>query len=285
MDKILIVSDGKKGHENQAISYAKLRNASYTIVYVRFKSSLHKILGYLFDWLGIYTKALFEPFDFTCEYDAVVSAGSSTYYATKLIAKACNIPSIALMQPKGFRKNFTKIYAQKHDGGLLPINFAVSQPQGVYECEGKCVALVVGGNNAVFTMQLKDIQEVVAYIFKHFQGYKKVLSTSPRTPKDIEAYLAKQPFDFKIIYSQDPRNPIGDFLACCDYLFITIDSTSMISEAVSSGKAAIEVVPLQAKKKNKYEVMVQELANDGYLHIFDGTIGKAHKKIDLRQYI
>ncbi len=285
MARILIISDGRKGHENQAIAYAKLQGVAFSVVQVRFKSALHKLLGYLFDWLGIYTKALFEPFSFSCEFDEVVSAGSGTYYANKLVAKRCQIPSVALMQPKGFRKNFSKIYAQKHDGGKLPINFAYSEPKGVYGCEGRCVALVVGGSNATFSMKLEDIKRVVEFMMQRFPHHKKLLTTSPRTPKEIEEYLASQPFDFALFYSCDPRNPIGDFLACCDYVFLTMDSTSMMSEAVSSGRAAIEVVPLQAKGANKYSAMVEELAQEGYLHIFDGTLGEAKRKIDLREYL
>ena len=283
--KILIVSDGKKGHENQSIAYAKLLSAEYRIVQVRFRSRLHKALSYLLDWLGIYSERLFEPFRFACDFDAVVGAGSGAYYAAKLIAKRCGAKSVALMQPKGYRKNFDKVYVQYHDSGDMPINFSFSQPQGHYKCDSRCVALIVGGSNAVYTMRKEDIQKVVDFIFSHFPEHKKLLTTSPRTPKEIEEYLSRQPFDYKVLFSRNPINPIGDFLACCERVFITIDSTSMISEAVSSGKAAVEVVSLRAKKRSKYQKMVEHLQDLGALHIFDGTIGDAAKKIDLREYL
>ena len=283
--KILIVSDGKKGHENQSIAYALLLGAEFQVVQVRFKSRLHKVLSYLFDWLGIYTSKLFEPFTIDCSVDRVVGAGSGTYYAAKLIAKRCTIPAIALMQPKGYRKNFAKIYSQYHDGGHMPINFSYSKPQGHYKCNGKCVALIVGGSNKIYVMQKEDIEKVASFIFSNFPKHKKLLTTSPRTPKEVEAYLEKLPFDYKVIFSKNPINPIGDFLACCEYVFITIDSTSMISEAVSSGKAAIEVVPLQAKRDSKYQKMVEHLRDLGALHIFDGSVAKANKKIDLKRYL
>ena len=283
--KILIVSDGKKGHENQSIAYALLLGAEYEIVQIRFKSRWHKALSYLFDWLGFYTTKLFEPFTIDCSADRVVGAGSGTYYAVKLIAKRCNIPAIALMQPKGYRKNFAKIYAQYHDGGDMPINFSYSQPQGHYRCDGKCIALIVGGSNRIYSMQKEEIEKVADFIFSNFSEYKKLLTTSPRTPKEIEEYLEELPFDYTVIFSKNPINPIGDFLACCEYVFITIDSTSMISEAISSGKAAIEVVPLQAKRENKYQKMVEHLEDLGALHIFDGNVAKANKKIDLKRYL
>ena len=283
--KILILSDGKKGHENQAIAYAKLLGSEYSIVHIAYKNRLFKALSYLFDWIGIYTKGLFQPFSYACNYDMVVGAGSSTYYALKLIAKKCSIPSVALMQPKGYRKSFERVYAQKHDGGELLVNFSYSEARNLYTPSKKCVALIVGGSNKIFTMKKEDIANIVNFIMKNFKEHEKALTTSPRTPKEVEDFLKQQPFDYKVLYSKNPINPIGDFLQKCAYVFITIDSTSMISEAVSSGKANIIVVPLEAKKKNKYEKMVQNLQKEGYVHIFDGNVQKANKKIDLRKFI
>ncbi len=283
--RVLIVSDGRKGHENQAIAYAQLRGASYDIVQLRFRSPFLKGLSYLLDRLHIYTDRLFEPFRIDKDYDEVVGAGSSTYYGVKLLAKRLGAKAVALMEPKGFRRDFDRIYASRHDGGELPINFALAQPLGVYKPKRRCVALVVGGSNKVFTMSKEALREVVEYIFEHFQGYEKALSTSPRTPKEVEEWLEGLEFDYKVIYSQNPVNPLGDFIHNCDYLFVTIDSTSMISEAVSGGEAAVEVVALPTKKRNKFTKMVDYLASLGVLHIFDGRVGSAKKKIDLRNYL
>ncbi|NPA64099.1 MAG: hypothetical protein GXO16_03910 [Epsilonproteobacteria bacterium] len=283
--RVLIVSDGRKGHENQSIAYAKLKGASFDIVQLRFKHPLLKALTYLLDPLRIYTDKLFEPFEIEGDYDEVVGAGSGTYYGVKLLAKRLGAKAVALMNPKGFRKGFDTIYTPYHDGGKLPINFAQATPLGLYRPKKRCVALVVGGSNSVFSMDKEALESVVEYIFEHFKEYEKALTTSPRTPKEIEEWLDGYGFDYKVIYSKHPVNPLGDFIHNCDYLFVTIDSTSMISEAVSGGKAAVEVVPLHAKKRNKYQRMVENLAQMGALHIFDGGVGKAQKKIELKEYL
>ncbi|BCD60745.1 MULTISPECIES: ELM1/GtrOC1 family putative glycosyltransferase [unclassified Nitratiruptor] len=288
--KALIISDGKKGHENQSVAYCELLGVPYEIIKVQFRSKFHKALSYFFDWMGLYTKKLFLPFE-EKKADIVVSAGSSTYYANKWIAKQNRAQSIALMYPKGYRKNFSKIYAQMHDevkdpnAKQIPINFSISTRANIAPCQNGSVALIVGGSNSVYTMDVESIKPVVEYIFKHFKDRPIFLTTSPRTPKEIEKYLEEFAFTYKVIYSKNPINPIGDFLHCCERVFITIDSTSMISEAVSSGKAAIEVISLPSKKANKYEKMVQYLEKEGCLHIFDGKLGSARKKIDLRKYL
>jgi len=194
------------------------------------------------------------------------------------------------MSPKGYELDFYKVFVQKHDHSPkkaieLPVNFSYSEPKGFLKCKEKCVGLIVGGSNAVFEMRLEDIKRVTQYIFREFKDYKKVVTTSPRTPKEIERFIEEDNFDYKVIFSKNPINPIGDFLKCCERVFITVDSTSMISEAVSFGKSSVEVVLLEKKKKNKYEKMVKYLQNLGCLHIFDGKVKSCNKKIDLKDYV
>ena len=64
------------------------------------------------------------------------------------------------------------------------------------------------------------------------------------------------------------------------------ESPAMISEAVSFGESNVEVIPLHALGvKNKVGRMVQSLADDGCLHLFDGTLGTRHRKINLSKYL
>jgi len=290
--KILIISDGKKGHLNQSIAFCKLIEAEYDILEVEFKNRIFKLFSYLFDWLGLNFKWLYKDFSFNCNYDFIVSAGSTTYYANKFISKRCKIKNIALMYPKGYRLDFYKVFAQKHDISqtneknviILPINFSFTKILNLIKCT-KCVGIIIGGSNNVFKMKLDDIKPIIDFTFKNFKTHKKFITTSPRTPKEIEEYIEKQNFDFCVIYSKNRINPISDVLKCCEYVFVTIDSTSMISEAVSFGKSSVEVIMLEGDKNSKYYKMVENLQDLGCLHIFDGNVEKRDKKIDLKEYI
>jgi len=292
--RILIVSDGRKGHLNQSIAFCKLIEAEYEILEVAFKNRVFKLLSYFFDWIGVYCKRLYKEFVFNCNYDFIVSAGSATYYANKLIAKTCKTKNIALMYPKGYRNDFFRLFAQEHDnppedGIKMAVNFSYAKPQGIFKCKKKCVAFIVGGSNSVFEMRKSELKKVIDYIFAKFENYQKAVTTSPRTPPEIEEMIEKSNFDYKLIFSKEPANPIGDFLYCCERVFITIDSTSMISEAVSWGKSCVEIVLLKAKKTpNKYLRMVEILKKGGYLSVFEDS-GKTQKtsckKIDLKSYI
>ena len=283
--KVLIISDKKRGHENQSIAYCKLLNAKYDIVYVKFKNKFFKLLSYLFDFLGIYTPFLYKKLDIKCNYDFIVSAGSETYYANKIIAKRCGVKNIALMKPSGYKNDFYKTYIQMHDGGSLPVNFNYPISSGIYKPAKKSIGIIIGGDNKVFSIDIEELKNFFDFVFERFKDYEIAITSSPRTSKKIEELIEKYPFSFKIIYSKNPVNPIGDFLVYCKYVFITMDSTSMISEAVCFGKSCVEVIPLKSKKENKYIKFIKHLENMDLLHIFDGDIKCKNKKIDLKEYI
>jgi mitochondrial fission protein ELM1 len=263
MKRILIISDGKPGHLNQSIAFCKIKNISYDILDVKFKSKFHKILSYIFDRFDYFTEALFAKHKnyYPEFYDAVVSTGSETYYFNKLIGQKYNKKSIVLMLPKSYKySNFYFIVAQEHDHPLLldnllaiPLNISYSCPKGYIEKVNnkKSLAIIIGGDNNIFSMSYETIKEKLDEIFCKYPDYLKYITTSRRTSSKIEALIDTYTFDYKLIYSREPSvNPIGDFIAICDEFFITIDSTSMLSEVRANSDAKINILELESKKNN-----------------------------------
>ncbi len=131
----------------------------------------------------------------------------------------------------------------------------------------------------------EKLQEQLDFIKQYYEGYEIAITTSPRTSKEIELLVASYGFDYEVIFSKNPINPIPDFLELCDTVFITADSTSMISEAISYGKSNVVILPLESQKENKFTRFINFLEKEGYLHIFNGTIKNRNKKIDFREYL
>jgi uncharacterized protein len=293
VSKALIISDGKKGHLNQSIAFCSYVGKDYDIVEVRFKNRLFKLVSYVFDRVGLYTMSIFDISMDTHvkhEYDEfclVVSAGSGTYYASKVIAKQFKIKSISMMLPSGYRYDFDIIFAQTHDDPPkrpniieIPANFAFIKPTGLYKPNRQSVGIVIGGNNSYLEMNKDKLKEQLEFIKEQFKDYEIAVTTSPRTPIEIEDLIISYKFDYEVIYSKNPINPIPDFVSRCDIVFITSDSTSMISESISFGEANIVILPLLSKKENKFNRFIDRLEKEGYLHIFNGQITKKNRKID-----
>ena len=60
--KVLILTDGKAGHENQSKAFARSLGAEFDILPVKFKSKAAKAVSYLLDNLGVCTTALFDGY-------------------------------------------------------------------------------------------------------------------------------------------------------------------------------------------------------------------------------
>lgn len=291
--KALILSDGRPGHVNQAIALVTLMGLEYDICPVNYKNRFLKLLSYIFDALYIRCSRLFHCNVPSETYSFIVAAGSTTAYPLKVLAKQLGVSSIAMMLPRGYRYDYDIIFAQRHDqppSGAniveVPANFSFVSPQGLYRASKKALAVVIGGDNAVFRFDTALLRRQLDGIFDAHADYELAVTTSPRTGKDIEGLLKEYPFDYRIIYSENPVNPIPDFLYQCERVFITQDSTSMISEAIANGQAYVEVLPLVAKNSdNKFVQFVLNLEKEGYLHLYDGSIGQAKRKIDFKAYI
>ena len=202
-----------------------------------------------------------------------MSTGSNTYYANKCLSKKLNIQSIAIMLPKGFRySDFDYIIAQEHDNPpklnniiSIPVNLSVNEPKLYIQKEEnhKYLGVIIGGDNKIFKISKEQIKSELDKIFKDFPNHKKLVTTSRRTPKEIEDLCKSYSFDYKLIYSQNPNiNPIPDFIDICDELYITSDSTSMISEAAANSDANINIIMLNSQIQNtKYHKLIDIVQN------------------------
>jgi len=291
VSRVLILSDGRMGHLNQSLAFVKYLDLSYDVMPVKFKYKWYKALSYILDQIGINTETLFD-LHIDRKYDIVVGTGSTTSYATKILAKKMHAKSVVMMLPRGYRYDFDIIFAQSHDNPLkqeniieIPANFSYVEPKGLYQAKRKSIGIIIGGDNKLFTMSKEKLQAQLDYIVKMYAGYEIVITTSPRTSEEIELLVASYAFDYEILFSKNPINPIPDFLEQCETVFITGDSTSMISEAVSYGEANIVILPLISDSDNKFTRLISSMAKEGFLHIFDGTIQKKNKKIDFSSYI
>lgn len=302
MKRALIVSDGKPGHFNQSIALCKHLGLEYEIVEVAYKSRSRKVLSYLLDRLCLYTDKLYAAsIDglHDISFNMVVSTGSTTYYANKLLAGKLGIPNIAILYPNGYRLDFSHILCPSYDHPPkssniteLPLNLCAAEPSFFREKAAEfmtkhnqakpSVGIIVGGPNPVSEIDPLDFSNRLEQIFALTEDMERWVTTSRRTPTEIEKIIDSLPFDYKLINSRDPYNPIPAFIQLCDRLFVTSDSASMISECASFGSAKVEVLMnRQLKSPNKFEELIHGLEERGAVHVFDGTLGNASTKIDL----
>ena len=340
--KALILSDGRKGHENQSIAFCELKGLDFCICKIAYSNKLLKLCSYALDFFGLYFKifkcdlggsgtatdlkngsklnspaapdsanldaapngansdavsynanleaAADRNLNFT-DFDLFVGAGSTSYYALKFYARRYAKPSVALMYPKGYRKDFSVIIAGAHDRPkpranlkISPVSLSFSRPQGLYRPQRKSIGFIIGGPNSCFEMG-NEILKQVETVRAQFADCEFALTTSPRTPRATEGALEKLGWDYSVIYGREPVNPIGDFLAQCEWVFISEDSVSMISEAVSNGSASVAILSLKRKDAhNKFDDFISSLVSTGHARRYDEALKKT-EKYDLKAFV
>ena len=297
--KLLIVTDGKAGHENQSKAFCSALGYDFDCVRTAYPTRFHKALSYLVDRLG-----LVLDYPFTIEqtdgyYAAVVCTGSTAFYPGKIAARRRGIPVAAILFPSGYKKlNLDCILAPvfdrpPHYPNILPIPVNLTSTNAAFYEAGvaafrqrhtprkPAVAVIVGGPNAFASMTAEAMKRDLDRLFSATEGRERWVTTSRRTPPDVEALIDTYPFDYKLIFSRDTFNPIPAFVTLCERLFVTADSTGMISEAVTRGTAAVEVLMNLKGSRSKFARFIQNLEQVQAVHVFDGTLGAASSKIDL----
>jgi len=302
MKKALIISDGKPGHVNQSIALANHLQIDYDEINITFKSLVSKALSYIFDWLFIYNLKIFnEPLTFNANnYDVIISTGSSTFYANKVIKKNLNIKNIAILYPKGYRLNYDYVIIPKYDKTFAkkniiktPINICNSDPQwfsnkatqftnNIHKPLKNSIGIIIGGPNEKKTVDILTLEKQLDLIFLQNKDSEIWITTSRRTTLEIENLLNNYEFDYKLKFSQNNYNPIPAFIELCKNLYITDDSTSMISEAVSYGNANVYIIPLKAiKKKDKFSKFCKILVENNSISFLSKNPKPANNKINL----
>ena len=122
-------------------------------------------------------------------------------------------------------------------------------------------------------------------IFSRHAGHAFWITTSRRTPSDIISLINTYPFDYCLIWSEDGFNPLPAFIANCEHLYLTADSASMISEAVSFGSATVNLLPVHFRSKNKLHHFTQQLCREGYVNCTSETIATQTPKVNLEELI
>ena len=304
MKKIIVLTDGKAGHENQSKALARALGCDFELVPVAFKSPFAKALSYLFDRLGIHTQSLFKHsvtssgnascfmLHASCSEDrdivAVLGTGSGTFYAAKTLARKLGVKCGVVLYPRGYRlSTFDAVLAPSFDRPKraknvieIPANLVANDEEfyskGVAAFRERTtvtpdIAVIIGGPNKCSTMSVEWMKKELDAIFR-LPGAKAV-TTSRRTPPEVESLVDSYPWDYRLLYSKDHFNPIPAFVKLAKDLYVTAESTGMLSEAATCGSARVHALDNLNPGPHKFRRFVENLRAAGYVD--------SNRKVDL----
>jgi len=264
--KALLLTEGMHGMISQVEGMAKALNTEYS----------HKIIRLSFPWKFIPPKL--TPISDTIlkdkiylkendPVDIIISCGRKSVIPSIILKKRNpKIFNIHIQNPKIGLNYFDAIIAPEHDE-LIGNNVYNSKGAIHYITESeidraksylmknisseKVVSLILGGPNKYYKFDHDQLLNIFNTIKSNFvsKGYRVVVIPSMRTPKDSIELAAREMNSCGYVVKDVDKQAYLSAYALANYVVVTCDSTSMISEAATSGKP-IFVAHMKSKKNN-----------------------------------
>ena len=269
---------------SQVNGLAKYINSNFAEKKVILKwpwSVLHP--GILPTFKNIFNKDLFEdklP-------NIIISCGRRSVYASLYLKKILKkkLISIHIQNPKINFKNFDYIISPNHDrvfgknvinslGALHHIDLLkIESSKKLFETpkNKKIISVILGGENKHYIFDnliLDNLLKSIENLDIEKMEYFLIFVPSRRTNKKFIDIIKKKIKQNFYIWDMKSENPYIYSLKIADYIIVTSDSTSMISEACSTGKPVF-VFHLPFKRKSmRFEYFHEEFKNNGLTRPF-----------------
>ncbi len=202
------------------------------------------------------------------KFNILISCGRKSVIPSIFLKKKLGkrILNIHIQDPKVSLNNFDFVVAPEHDGingknvitskgaihyirdNELTDNMNYLKPKLKKE---KIITFIIGGPNKYFNFDINIVEKIFLKIQNIFvkNGYQLIFIPSMRTPKKI-IESAKNFFDEnQVIVTDVDKKAYLSSLILADHIVVTCDSTSMISEAATTGKP-IYVAQMPSIKNN-----------------------------------
>jgi len=264
--KALLLTEGMHGMISQVEGMAKALNTEYS----------HKTVRLSFPWNLIPPRftpisqiVLKDKIHITDNEtpDLIISCGRKSVIPSIFLKRQnSKIFTIHIQDPKVSFKNFNAIVVPEHDN-LKGKNIYSSKGAIHYITEleiskakkylvdkiksDKIVSVILGGPNKYYSFKPNQIINIFNEIKSIFvsNGYKVIIIPSMRTPKEIIDLALREMGSCGYVVNKVDKQAYLSAYALGSYIVVTCDSTSMISEAATSGKP-IFVAHMKAKKNN-----------------------------------
>ncbi len=210
--------------------------------------------------------------DIKKNFDIVISCGRKSVIPSIYLKKKYKdkIMNIHIQDPKVSLNNFDYVVVPQHDS--LSGNNVITSIGAIHYLKQdeldqnenylknkinkeKIISLIIGGPNKYYNYNDKSIGEIFAKIQKNFidNGYQLIVIPSMRTPQKI-INKATNYFDKnQVIINNVDKKAYLSSLKLADYIVVTCDSTSMISEAAITGKPIYVAQMTPIKKNYRFE--------------------------------
>ena len=285
--KALLLTQGMHGMISQAEGLAKALGLSYKHQKIELKSFWNMIPPKL---SPISEKLVKNKF--VCDCKVIISCGRKSVIPSIALKKRLGneIFNIHIQDPKISFKHFDLIVSPEHDnlngeniinttGAIHYLTKKEILDNSQYleidkDKRRELVAFIIGGPNKYYKYSEKKIHELFNKVKTLFtpDKFKIIIIPSYRTPENI-LKIAFNTFnaDHHVVKTIDKKAYLSA-LAISNYIVVTCDSTSMISEAAMTGKPIYIAMMKSFKPTGRFNKFYSQLRDLGITRDLENTV-------------
>lgn len=298
--KILVLKDDKPGHYNQTdglVMYLKdiYKNLEIEYIEVKIKSKIsRKILRFLLNNFNSffekesnlkYLSFFYEKYQMPKQKpDIVISTGGNVSNINAWFSKVYNCKNILNGALRGLNENLFTYITTVIDLGyknqiILDVAPNLISDEKLIKKSKDFIkdknlnenttyySLLIGGNGSGYKFDedfYKSLIEFVKMISKE-KNVKWLVTTSRRTPQNIESFLEKNLNNeaaYFVAYNKNEEKILLPFLGLSKYIFVTEESSSMISEAISAKKPVFTLGIRNSNLDKNYKKILKKFSDE-----------------------
>ena len=282
--KCWVLTEGLIGTENQCVGVANALGVPYEVKRIAIKEPWKTFSPYLgFEGYNSFSPALEPPWP-----DILIAGGRKSIAASRYIKKMSGgtTYSVHIQDPRISPKHFDLVAVPRHDllrrenvivtnaspNKITPalLENAKTQFSFLGEYSSPRFAVLIGGTSKAYKMTPEITQTLVQTLLR-ING--SLMITCSRRTGDDNKKMLKEAFRNDTNYFWDERedNSYLGLLAWADFLLVTADSASMISECCTTGKP-VYMIDLKGGSK-RISALHNHLIDYGALRRLDSVNG------------
>ena len=276
--KAILLTQGMHGIVSQVEGLAKALNLNFKHQNIKLKTFWN------------YIPPKFSPISenlvkdkFVCDSKVIISCGRKSVIPSIALKKRLGneIFTIHIQDPKVSFKHFDLIISPEHDnikgdnvintkGAIHYLTKKEIKENSNYldinpDKKKQIVSFIIGGPNKYYDYSDQELHKLFTKIKTLFtpDKFKMVIIPSYRTPEEVikKAYDAFSS-NHHVVKTVDKKAYLSS-LAIADFIIVSCDSTSMISEAAVTGKP-VYLAMMKSKKRNaRFKKFYSQLSNLG----------------------
>ncbi len=282
-----VVTEGMAGTENQCLGVAEALGLAPDIK----KTGLNEPWKTLSPYLGFECARSFIPPLEAPWPDLLIASGRKSVAASRYIKRMSGGKTftVQIQDPRISPRHFDLLAVPEHDPArgdnvvvtaaspnrITPARLAVAREEfrQFSALPAPRVAVLIGGTSKAYTMT-PAITEKLAARLKTLEGGLMV-TASRRTGEENERLLRESlKGSGHFIWDGSGPNPYFGMLAWADFILVTADSASMLSEAATTGKP-VYMIDLEGGTK-RLNAMQDNLIRRGAVRRFEGALEEWH---------